>query len=106
MIITGKIDVTKITKERLFQGKNGAKYVDLTIMLKQDESGAFVLDNYKNHGMITESRSKEEREAGNRGPILGNVKVMGLSPVNLPTPPEPKDGGPSKGHHDYGRIPF
>ena len=68
--ISGKIDVTKIEKERLFIGKNGAKYLDFTFFLNDEE------DQYGNNGMITQDVTKEEREQKVRGPILGNVKIF------------------------------
>lgn len=65
-----KLDVTKIEKARLFKGQKGT-YLDATVFVDIDES-----DQYGNHGMITQDVTKEEREAGTRGPILGNVKVF------------------------------
>ena len=68
-IIRLKIDVTKIDKSRLFQGKKGT-YLDATLFLS-DEPGQF-----GDNGMITQDVSKEEREAGTRGEILGNATIM------------------------------
>jgi len=72
-----KIDVTKIDKERLFQGKKGT-YLDATVFLDDDPG------QYGDNGMITQDVSKEEREAGTRGAILGNAtiaKVLGEEPA-------------------------
>lgn len=68
--ISVKIDVTKINKERLFKGQKGT-YLDLTTFVDLDE-----VDQYGNNGFIAQSVSKEEREQGIRGEILGNVKVF------------------------------
>ena len=65
-----KIDVTKIDKARLFQGK-AAKYLDATVFIELDE-----FDQYGNSGMITQDVTKEERQQNVRGNILGNVKVF------------------------------
>lgn len=65
-----KIDVKKIEKARLFQGAT-ALYLDSTVFIDLGEA-----DQYGNHGMVTQDVSKEEREAGTRGPILGNVKIF------------------------------
>jgi hypothetical protein len=65
-----KIDVTKIDKELLFQGK-GAKYLDATVFIDQENPS-----QYGDHGMVTQDVSKEAREAGTKGNILGNVKVF------------------------------
>lgn len=70
-IIAIKIDCAKITKSRLFPGKNGAKYLD-ALAMELDEP-----DQYGNHWRIVESVSKEERQAGKRGPIIGNGKNIG-----------------------------
>jgi len=70
MVITGKIDVTKIDKEKLFKGEKGT-YLDIAIFVN-DET-----DQYGNNGMIVQSVSKEEREAGVKGAILGNIKKTG-----------------------------
>lgn len=70
-IVRLKIDVTKIDKGRLFQGKKGT-YLDATVFLN-DEPG-----QYGDHGMITQDVSKEEREAGTKGAILGNATIFKL----------------------------
>jgi len=65
-----KLDVTKIDKSRLFKGAKGT-YLDLTGFINIDEE-----DQYGNHGFISQSTTKEEREAGVQTPILGNTKVF------------------------------
>lgn len=74
-IIAAKIDVTKIDKSRLFQGKNGAKYLDV-ILIESKES------RYGDNFMVTQAVTQEERKAGTRGAILGNAKYLGRGPVN------------------------
>lgn len=69
--ISVKIDVTKIDKARLFEGVKGT-YLDLTTFVELDEK-----DQYGNSGFISQSQSKDEREAGaERPPILGNCRVF------------------------------
>jgi len=65
-----KIDVSKIDKSRLFKGAKGV-YLDATAFVDLDQ-----LDEYGNSGMITQDVSKEEKESGTKGPILGNSKVF------------------------------
>lgn len=65
-----KIDVTKIDKSRIFEGKKG-KYIDLTTFFDTNEK-----DQYENNGFISQATTKEEREQGVQTPILGNVKVF------------------------------
>lgn len=65
-----KIDVSKIDKARLFKGQKGT-YLDATVFVDLEEA-----DQYGNNGMITQNVTKEERESGTRGEILGNCKVF------------------------------
>ena len=68
-IITGSIDVTKIDKSKIITGEKG-KYLNVTIRLNDEK------DQYKNDGMITQSVNREERIQGERGTILGNVRIV------------------------------
>ena len=65
-----KIDVTKIDKSRIFEGKKG-KYLDLVTFIDTEVQG-----EYGDNGFISQSTSKEEREAKVQTPILGNVTVF------------------------------
>ena len=65
-----RIDVTKIDKSRLYKGAKGT-YLDLTTFVD-----TAVADQYENHGFISQSLTKEEREQKVQTPILGNVKVF------------------------------
>lgn len=89
---TVKLDVTKVDKNRLFQGKNGAKYLDLVLFENRDGP-----DKFGNDGFVTQSCSKEEREKGVKMPILGSWKRIGGSKkVEKPATPKapPADGQP------------
>ena len=79
--ISVQIDVNKIDKKRLYKGKKGT-YLNGVIFLNEEP------DEYGNIGFICESVSKEEREQGVKGEILGNVKILGNS---KPTVNEPVD---------------
>lgn len=81
MIISVRIDVTKIDKTKLFVGEKGT-YLDVTLLLKDDQQA----DSYGNHGMVVQSVTKEERQAGKKGPILGNAKIIGGSKTNQSNP--------------------
>jgi hypothetical protein len=65
-----KIDVSKIDKTLLFKGAKGV-YLDATVFIDVDTP-----DQYGNHGMVTQDISKEAKDAGEKGPILGNVKIF------------------------------
>jgi len=68
-LISLSIDVSKINAKRLYKGKKG-QYLSATLFLKEE------VDQYGNNGFIVESITKEEREAGQKGTILGNAKFM------------------------------
>ena len=73
-----KINVSVIEKARLFAGKKG-KYLDATVFIDVDNK-----DQYENNGMITQDVSKEEKDSGVKGPILGNVQVFWRDDNNAP----------------------
>lgn len=91
-----RIDVTKIKKEHLFEGKNGAKY--LNVVLWENRDG---VDSYGNSHMAVQELPRELRDAGQKGPILGNAKEFGGQSKPAPAParrqstpgrnPEPED---------------
>jgi hypothetical protein len=62
------INVTRIPRESIIPGKNG-KYVGLVCFDKPD--------TYGNDGFVALDVTKEEREAGKKGPIVGNWKHIG-----------------------------
>jgi len=63
------INVDKIDKTKLFEGKKG-RYLDLVLIATEG-------NEYGNSHMAVQSVTKEEREAGKRGEILGNAKELG-----------------------------
>jgi len=65
-----KINVSKIDKARLFKGDKGS-YLDATAFIDLEE-----FDQYGNSGMITQDVTKEEKEQGVKGAILGNSKIF------------------------------
>jgi len=78
MIVNCKIDLSKIDNSKLFKSdKTGSIYLDCAILLRDDE------DQYGNRGMIVQEITKEEREAGKKGNILGNVKVFEQKSASL-----------------------
>jgi len=71
MIVSLKFDLTKIDKAKLFKSKEtGRIYLDATLLLNDKA------DEYGNHGMIVQQVTKEEREKGIKGAILGNAKIF------------------------------
>ena len=66
MAIKLKIDVTKISKADLFEGKKGL-YLDAVLYENKDGQS-----QYGDDGYVVQGIAKEKREAGERGPIIGN----------------------------------
>jgi hypothetical protein len=95
--VSVKIDVTKIDKALLYKSEKGT-YLNTTVFIDIDSP-----DKYGNHGMVTQDISKEAKDAGEKGPILGNVKIFwrDSNQVQKPT------GKPaSKGDSFDDDIPF
>lgn len=84
MILSGKIDITKIDKAALFRGQKGT-YLDIAIHLRDDGK-----DQYGNDGMITQDIGRERRQSGERGAILGNVRIVSGS-QSAPSNPSKHD---------------
>lgn len=80
-MIVIKLDVTKLEKGRFHHGKKGI-YADLILFEKPNEFS---------DGFVVQSVSKEEREAGERGPICGSWQD-----VNKKTEPHKASPPPAK----------
>lgn len=70
MAIKLKIDVSKISKADLYQGKKGV-YLDAVLYENRDGQS-----QYGDDGYVVQGISKEKRDAGERGPIIGNWRHM------------------------------
>ncbi len=81
-MISIKITTGKIDKSLLFRGQKGT-YLNIT--LKDNKDGQ---DEYGNDGFVVQEVSKAEREAGKRGPIIGNWKHVGQKPQPKAAPPQ------------------
>ncbi len=62
-----KLDFTQIDQSRLFEGKGGKRYLDLVCVPSSKSQ-------YGDTHFITQSATKDERQAGKRMPIIGNAK--------------------------------
>jgi len=95
---TIRIDVTKIDKSAIYEGKSG-KYID--IVLFDNREGA---DQYGNLGFVTQDLGKDRRLAGERGAILGNWKEISERRETTAT----VDSGATAGHATDGGddMPF
>ena len=87
-MITLKIDVKKIDKSRLYVGEKGTYLSCVLIPTPNSEYGDY---------MVVESVTKAEREAGQKGTILGNGK-------EFLTTNDPSESGASEPTDD--NLPF
>lgn len=72
-MILGKIDVTKIDEGKYFRGKKGT-YLDFVLIETPDSQ-------YGDDYMVVQGVSKEEREKGVKGAVLGNARIFGARPA-------------------------
>ena len=98
--ISISIDVSKIDKTALYTSpKNGKKYLSLMLKIREEK------DQYGYDGFIAQEISKERKAAGEKGPILGNAKIMDW---DAPAQPKPKPQAPVTNSFDEEEddIPF
>lgn len=69
--ISISIDVSKIDKTALYiSPKNGKKYLSLMLKIREEK------DQYGFDGFIVQEIPKDRKATGEKGPILGNAKIM------------------------------
>ena len=89
-----RIDVTKIDRERIYEGKKG-KYLTMTAFVDLDNH-----DEYGNSGMITHKKDEGE----DRAPILGNSKVFWKDGGQKQAPPQ-QQGYQNQAPQQYAQAP-
>lgn len=77
-----KLDVTKIDKTKLFKGEKGT-YLDVVLIETPN-------NEYGNSHMAVQGVTKEERDAGVKGAVLGNAKTLGGGSPSRPARPATK----------------
>ena len=70
-MISVTINVSKINKEYLYEGKQG-KYLNIVLFPTEN-------DQYGNDWKAVQGLTKEQRKAGLKGAILGNGKNIGAA---------------------------
>ena len=78
------INFNKIDQSRLTIDKNGNSWLNLSGFVNE------IPDKYGNNGFITQSQTKEQREGGEKLPILGNFKLPMANPTKVQTEINPK----------------
>ena len=86
-MISLSIKTEKLEKEHIIQGKSG-KIVAVVLFENKDGKG-----QYGDDGFVVQSVSKEARENGVRGPIVGNWRYIGAG-SNRNTQPEDSGNDP------------
>ena len=94
-LLVGSIDLSKIEKSRIVEGKNGAKYYNVNVWINEGP------DQYGNIASIQTGISKEEREKGTKGGYIGNLKDLSLK-----TEPKPKQAEVIAESEDNLGLPF
>jgi hypothetical protein len=69
-IISASIDLSKIDKSKIVPGKNGAKYYNFTIKVNDEK------DQYGQDVQLKDGQTKEQREAKEQAPFIGNGKTV------------------------------
>lgn len=65
------LNLSKIDKTRITTSSKGEKFLNINSFIDTDNQ-----DQYGNNGMIVHKVSKEEKQQGVRGGIIGNTKVF------------------------------
>ena len=97
-MIIAKIDVTKLDKSQFFKGQKGI-YTDLMLIPNKDGG-----DQYGNDGFVSQGVSKEARDKGEKGKIVGNYKK-----IHRPEAPQAKPAAKAKVPHEPDQdddVPF
>jgi hypothetical protein len=69
-LISISVDLTKIPKNVIVEGKNGGKYINLDVTIKDEP------DQYGQDVAVTIRQSKEDREAKQPRTFCGNGKTL------------------------------
>ncbi|MCP4323784.1 MAG: hypothetical protein GY787_18405 [Alteromonadales bacterium] len=80
-IIATSIDLTKIPKDKIIDGKKG-KYLPITITINDEP------DQFGNNGPVIVQQTKDERDAKENKVYLGNVKVVWTNGENVAAAPK------------------
>ena len=94
-----QLDVTKIDKAKLYKGEKGTY---LNAVLIETPNSAY------SQYMVVQETTKEEREAGIKGTIIGNGKVLKFEDKpaeDVPIQPEPSNDNFPEDPSDDG-LPF
>lgn len=100
-IISVSVNLSKIDKSKIVDGKNGAKYYNMNIIVNDD------FDQYNNNVQVTDSQTKEQRAAKEKRNFIGNGRVIwsNLAEVKKDAPQQDNGNGHSNSPSDDD-LPF
>lgn len=87
-MISLSIKTEKIEKQHLIEGKNG-KILSVVLFENRDGKG-----QYGDDGFAVQGVTKESRENGVRGPIVGNWRYIGAGATSVNTKAEDSGNDP------------
>lgn len=96
-ILSGSIDLSKIDKSKIVEGKNGAKYYNIQVSINDQA------DQFGNTAAIIQNQTKEEREAKAAKVYLGNLKSVWKGESKKEAPKNQLNRQPANGDDD---LPF
>ena len=97
-----KLDVTKISKAHLYKGAKGT-YLDCVAWPNKNGADQYGMTHY-----VVQELSREAREAGEKGAIIGNLALPEQEQPRFmsPAPKKAQQEGPLDGSFDTSDIPF
>lgn len=99
-MIALNINVLKIPKDRIVVGKKG-EYLDLVLF--DNKHGR---DEFGNDGFVSISMSKQERQNGEKGVIIGNWKHINTEGAKPKQEKETKESEGGSSEEEDSEIPF
>lgn len=96
------IGLDKIDKTAFYVSpKTGKKFLSMTILIREQP------DQYQNDGFVVQKLPRDRKASGEKGPILGNAKIMDWDNYKKPSDHEQaKANGYQPQNDDDSEIPF
>jgi hypothetical protein len=98
-VLSISIDLSKIEKSRIVEGKNGAKYLDLNLSINDQAN------DYGKNVSVYHAQSKEERESKVDRSYIGGGKVV-WTDGNIATAPMQDSKAKPKEKKQADELPF
>jgi len=96
-LISASINLSKIDKEKIIKGKDGAQYYDITISVNDSKN------DYGQDVSIYEKQTKYQQQAKEKKNFLGNGKIFWSSRPTGQNSPQPNQ---QQAPQDESDLPF